>query len=296
MTKEKNRNHSIDIRDRKNPGADEIFALNFINISSPFRFRKYYRSGLRSHIFEVLLSEDLDKEINGIIEDGIRIYPRARPIKMFRIFRNYFKKIEDIFTEIKKYNLLLDVLGQDYIAISEEFIVDYTQTSKSSILLCGLQEYINGEILDPWKAFNIEHLKHLPFSCRQNIDSDKFSTTVRKNLNRFTYRIREMISSYNYIPDLAGVGNLIVTPDGGLKLVDINNIVPVRFEKTVPLDDRGYPACDVSIQVLFMLETNLLNKNMDPGDPLAEFFLAKERKERVNRLERNFYKRIESTI
>ena len=90
-------NQPIDIRDQAHLSGSEVKNLNFIKASKALVFRKYYRSGLRSHIFEVLLARDVLKETQGEISDGIRMFPRARPIKMFRILRNRFKNKEAIF-------------------------------------------------------------------------------------------------------------------------------------------------------------------------------------------------------
>ncbi|MFH2092246.1 MAG: hypothetical protein ABIJ31_07775, partial [Pseudomonadota bacterium] len=253
----------LDIRDRKNLSGEEIKSLNFINGSGPYCFRKYYRSGLRSHIFEVLLVEDMHKETNGIIENGVRIFPRACPEKVFRIFRKRFATSEQIVQEIHKYNILLDVLGPDLIALSEEFMVEYTNAGGNTILLCGLQEYIKGEILDPWKIFGKTYIQdlHSLMPCHA-ATRENFVQTATKNIERFVTKIRQMIIENGYIPDLAGIGNLILTPDGTLKLVDINNIVQINYDKTVPIDDKGYPSCDVSVQVLHILEQKLLNTDL----------------------------------
>jgi hypothetical protein len=95
------------MRDQAYLSGSEVKKLNFIKMSTTLEFRKYYRSGLRSHIFEVLEARDVQRETQGEIIDGIRIFPRARPLKMFRILRNRFKNKEAVFKEIKKYNTLL---------------------------------------------------------------------------------------------------------------------------------------------------------------------------------------------
>ena len=279
-----------DIRDRKNLSGEEILSLNFINDSGPYCFRKHYRFGLRSHIFEVLLAKDVLQEINGVMEDGILVFPRARPKKVFRIFRSRFTTTKKIFHEIQKYNILIDILGPDLIALSEEFIVDYTGAKESHILLCGLQEYIEGEILDPWKIFSSTYLEELSQSLSHNrIPQTTFVQTARKDIEIFVKKIRQMIIEKGYIPDLAGIGNLILTHEGKLKLVDINNIVTINFEDTIPIDDKGYPSCDVSVHVLFILETRILQKDPYEDDPLYQFFLSPERKKKVEILEHQFY-------
>ena len=279
-----------DIRDQAYLSGEDVKQLNFIKDSRQYVFRKYYRSGLRSHIFEVLLAGDVEKETQGVILDGIRVFPKAVPIKMFRIFRSRFDSKDEIFFEIKRYKTLLDHLGPAFIARSEEFITDYRGTGTTRILLCGLQEYIHGEILDPWRLSGRENLTALLSSMPHPGDMDSRLQTAVTSVRDFVRGIRELITTTGYIPDLAGVGNLIITPGGGIKLVDINNIVEIKKDHTVHLDDKGYPACDVSIQVLSILETKLLNKNLSRTDPLFKLFLHPERLETVKAIEREFYK------
>ncbi|MFH2091578.1 MAG: hypothetical protein ABIJ31_04370, partial [Pseudomonadota bacterium] len=71
--------------------------------------------------------------------------------------------------------------------------------------------------------------------------------------------------------------------------VDINNIVQINYDKTVPIDDKGYPSCDVSVQVLHILEQKLLNTDLSADDPLYRFFLSPGRIKKVKRLEQQFY-------
>jgi len=78
-------NKTTDIRDRAYLSGSEVQTLNFIKDSGRYSFRKFYRSGLRSHIFEVIKAEDILKETQGEITNGIRLFPRARPQKIFRI-------------------------------------------------------------------------------------------------------------------------------------------------------------------------------------------------------------------
>ncbi|MBU2429452.1 MAG: hypothetical protein KKH99_02060, partial [Proteobacteria bacterium] len=148
----------IDIRDQSHLSGEHIVNLNFIKDSDRYVFRKYYRFGLRSHIFEVLLKKDIRTESCGKMADGIRVFPRATPVKIFRILRNRFENLDAVFMEIEKYKMLLKILGPDLIAQSEEFIVDYTGTGGRQVVLCGLQEYIDGEILDPWRIFGPDYL------------------------------------------------------------------------------------------------------------------------------------------
>ncbi len=303
-------NQITDIRDQAHLSGNEVKKLNFIKNSKTLVFRKYFRSGLRSHIFEVLLAGDILKETQGEIIDGIRMFPRARPVKMFRILRNRFETKEAVFREIKKYNTLLKFLGPDLIACSEEFMADYAGGKKNQIVLCGLQEYVEGQILDPWRLFGDNYLMNLFLSMprggsslRAEIAPAKIAPaevapaevapatvkTAKNNIAIFVERIRQMIAQTGYIPDLAGIGNLILTPTGALKLVDINNIVEVKRSDTILLDDKGYPSCDVSIEVLSILERDILKRNISNDDPLYLFFLSPERKKRVTVIENEFY-------
>ncbi|RLB92882.1 MAG: hypothetical protein DRH26_05255 [Deltaproteobacteria bacterium] len=284
-------NQRTDIRDQAYLSGSEVKKLNFIKASTALEFRKYYRSGLRSHIFEVLEAREVQKETQGEIIEGIRMFPRARPLKMFRILRTRFKNKEAVFQEIKKYNTLLKFLGSDLIALSEEFMADYTGTGESQIVLCGLQEYVDGQILDPWRLFGDNYLMDL-FGSMPRTDGLDHPTLVdkaRKNIKNFVKKIREMITLTGYIPDLAGIGNLILTPEGDLKLVDINNIVEIKLNDTIPLDDKGYPSCDVSIEVLSILERDILQQEIHMDDPLYRLFLSPERRKKVKAIENEFY-------
>ena len=303
-------NQVTDIRDQAHLSGSEVKKLNFIKNSKTLVFRKYFRSGLRSHIFEVLLAGDILKETQGEIIDGIRMFPRARPVKMFRILRNRFESSEAVFLEIKKYNTLLKFLGPDLIACSEEFMADYAGGKKNQIVLCGLQEYVEGQILDPWRLFGDNYLMDLFRSMTRQGSSPQAKAaqakvaqakiaraevakaivkTAKKNITTFVERIRQMIAQTGYIPDLAGIGNLILTHSGTLKLVDINNIVKIKRSDPILLDDKGYPSCDVSIEVLSILERDILKKDISKDDPLYRFFLSPERKKRVTAIEKEFY-------
>lgn len=285
-------NKPEDIRDRAHLSGSEVQKLNFVNDSSRYIFRKHYRSGLRSHIFEILAAQDVLKETCGEIIDGIRLFPRARPKKIFRILRNRFKSTEAVFLEIKKYRMLLKFIGPEFIAQSDEFIVDYTGTETNQIVLCGLQEYIEGEILDPWRLLGKGYLQDLfkPY-IHGEPHLQALVHKAKKNIAKFVKRTREMITDTGYIPDLAGVGNLVLTPDGVLKLVDINNIVKIKLNDSILIDDKGYPSCDVSIEVLSILEQKILQKEIHMDDPLYRLFLSPGRKRRVKALEKEFYKK-----
>ncbi len=289
----KTENDFVDIRDKVSLSGEEFKELNFINSSGKYEFRKYYRSGLRSHILEVLRSDDVKKETQGELVDGIRMFPRARPVNMFRILRHKFRSTTEVFQEIKKYPILLKALGPEYIALSDEIIVDYFRAGQDRILLCGLQEYVDGEILDPWRFFGRNYLHDLYKSMI--IDDLHVHILVNKaksSIKGFVKKIRQMISDTGYLPDLAGIGNLILTPDAQLKLVDINNIVKIKLDDHILIDDKGYPSCDVSVEVLSILERDLLSKEIHMDDPLYKLFLAPSRRKKVKELEKAFYKKI----
>lgn len=281
---------SQDIRDRDYADGEAVLSLNFINETGPLTFRKYHRSGLRSLIFEVVSKVDVQKETRGEVVDGIRMFPRARPLKIFRIFRTRVDSIEKIFKEIERYRHLLTYLGPDLLARSEEFMASYEIDGSHRILFCGLQEYVPGEILDPWRPWGKGSLAAM-FSAAPN--PEQATETARKQLTQFLKKIRNMIHETGYIPDLAGVGNLVLTPEGRLKLVDINNIVKLTFDDEIPLDDRDYPACDVTIQALARLETHILGRPVDMSDPLYRHFLPAQRQARAKVYERLFYQSLD---
>jgi hypothetical protein len=282
-----------DIRDIPSLTGKEVAALNFITDSEMYYFRKHNRQGMRSHIFEVLAIRDLLKETKGELVAGTRWYPRAVPKYMLRILRTRFTSLEQILDEVKKYTLVLKFLGPELIAISNEFIVEYTGTGKSEIVLCGFQEYVQGAILDPWGLVG-----EAPFEtfCKTRFSSDKVDkklvSTGINSIATFVRRMRKMITESGYVTDLAGNGNLILTDTGHVKLVDINNIVKVSKDDTIFLDDKGYPSCDKSIEVLYILEEKILkNKNLS-ADILYRHFLSEDRTKRVSSLEKQFFENL----
>jgi hypothetical protein len=282
-----------DIRDIASLSGKEVAQLNFIRDSKSYCFRKHNRQGMRSHIFEVLSAEELVKETNGEIVTGIRWYPRAVPRYMLRILRTRFTSLDEILEEIKKYTLVLKYLGTELIATSTEFIVEYTGTGNSEIVLCGLQEYVQGAILDPWALFGRTPLKtfYLSRFPDDKPDTVRLAKTL-ETVSAFVKRMRKMILETGYITDLAGNGNLILTRAGQIKLVDINNIIKVSMDDTILLDDKGYPSADKSIEVLSLLEEKILKKEMIAGDPLYRHFLSADRKKRVRRLEQKFFENL----
>lgn len=281
---------SRDIRDIASLTGKEVARLNFIRDSRSCHFRKHNRQGMRSHIFEVLAAQDLARETEGEIIDGIRWYPRAVPKYMLRILRTRFKSLEETLDEIKRYTVVLKYLGPELIAVSTEFIVEYTGTGKSEIVLCGLQEYVSGAILDPWGLVGEHPLDTFYLSRFPDDESDSArSAKAIESVATFVRQMRKMITESGYITDLAGNGNLIMTGSGQVKLVDINNIIKVSEDDTILLDDKGYPSCDKSIEVLSILEEKILKKENLSDDPLYGHFLSVGRKQRVRSLEKKFF-------
>ena len=114
-----------DIRDKPCLDHDDILKLNFIRNPGRYHFRRHYRAGLRSHLMEVLNPEDVAKEKSGVVVDGLRMFPRAIPLKMFRIFRRRFKGLSEAKEELRRVRIVESYLGPDHIARSSEFLVHY---------------------------------------------------------------------------------------------------------------------------------------------------------------------------
>ncbi|HDZ91788.1 MAG: hypothetical protein JRJ09_01410 [Deltaproteobacteria bacterium] len=290
-------NLSGDIRDRPRLGHSDVVELNFIR-EGKFLFRRHHRTGLRSHIMEVLRPGDVAAEKEGMIRDGLRWFPRAVPVKMLRIFRTRFSTLRDAEIELTRVKVVGRYLGPEYMARSDEFLVDYEVDGGYEPLLCGLQEYVDGEILDPWGPLDSEYLTTLfrrigPGGGRE--EARMWKQNVRKRAEKALERIGRMIREAGLVPDLAGVGNLLMTPGGNMKLVDINNISRVSLENRIPLDDRRYPACDKSIQAFSLLEQKLLQRPVDMGDPVFSTFLDPERMREVQSIEIEFHRSMAPT-
>lgn len=284
-----------DIRDKPYLTHEDVLKLNFIKAPNPYRFRRHYRAGLRSHIMEILNSEDLEREKAGVSMDGLRSFPRARPVRMLRIFRTRFRSFREAAEEPRRVKILESYLAPINLARSDEFIVDYVVAGKCDYLLCGLQEYVEGEILNPWRSLGGDQLLSMLRRMQRNdkwaFDGEpaRWIPTLRDNAATFLGRLKEMILKENYVPDLAGVGNLILTRQGHIRLVDINNVSRVPVDTAIPLDDRGYPVCDKSIEALSLLEEKLLGRVPELKDPVYEKFLLPERMKEVKALENAFH-------
>jgi len=283
-----------DVRDRPSLSEADVLELNFIRRPARYVFRRHYRAGLRSHIMEVLRLEDVAREREGVAVDGITWFPRAKPIRMLRIFRTRFRSLRDGEAEVQRVKVIETYLVADHLARSEEFLVGYVTGGRSEILLCGLQEFVDGEILDPWSPLDRECLLALfrQMECGnvsgQGEGAEEWLLKVRGSAASFIAKIKKMVAETRHVPDLAGLGNLLVTPSGGIKLVDINNVSPVTFRPHIELDDRGYPVCDKSIEALWLLEEKLLGAFDWHEDPVYRIFLMPERMREVEDLVKGF--------
>ncbi len=285
-----------DIRDKTSLCHDDVIGLNFIKASGPHVFRRHFRQGLRSHIMEILKQADVAIESRGTMIDGTRWFPRARPTHMLRIFRTKLTSLESALSEIKRVKVIERYLGPDFIAESSEFLVDYYGPDGPCIMLCGFQAYVPGEILDPWTLLDGDRLFASLYANLQRRDAcsgarlTEWIAVARHKADRFVGQIKQMVRDVRHIPDLAGAGNLVLNREGQIRLVDINNISPVAFNDAIPLDDKGYPVCDKSIEALSLIERKVLGRPIDFQDPLYRFFLDPDRLKRVNCAEERFYR------
>jgi hypothetical protein len=290
-----------DIRDKAHISHEDIIQLNFIRKPGSYVFRKYHKQGLRSQIMEVLDPDDVIKQNRGEIINEMLFFPWAMPLKMLRIFRIRFDSLTDVFEEIRKVRIIEKYLPSDSYAKSEEFIVDYMWNGNRDFILCGLQEYVAGEILNPWETTGTNQLENFFAGIginRRNtpgMSTDQLVARFRKNVEKFIKSVKKMILEANYVPDFAGLENLLVTPEGDIKLVDINNISRVSFGPDIRLDDKGYPVCDKSIEAISILEQKLLDKPIDKTETLYKIFLDPQRMKEVSVLEENFHRSLKLT-
>lgn len=284
----------MDIRDRSFVSHHDVTALNFIQSTAPYYFRRHFKNGLRSHIMEVLLSADVENESKGVVIDGLKWFPTAQPLKMLRIFRRKFQSLNEAFNEIKRLRIIEKYLDPQHIAKSIEFITEYQMNNHSELVLCGLQEFVLGEALDPW---HLPRMADIP-GIIDAINADplqppgrsphEFTQIVNKDVGSFVKEVKTLIFETGYVPDLAGRGNLLLTRTGHIKLVDINNIIHIRLNGPIPLDDIGYPVCDKSIEALYLLERHFFNQLPNAEDPVYQSILTPQRMKEVSELEQSF--------
>jgi hypothetical protein len=290
-----------DIRDKSIIRHEDVIALNFIMDSGNYIFRRHHLNGLRSHIMEVLSSEDVEKENQGVCVDAIQRFPIAKPLKILRIFRKRFSGFKEILDEIRRFQIVGRYLTSIHVAMSEEFIVDYQVENDHDILLCGLQEYVEGECLDPWSVQKTNFLENLTQKLAERPDPRKFLSKnklmhkIEQSVGSFVMRVKQMIRQAHCVPDLAGNRNILVTFEGEVKLVDINNITHISSDGCVLMDDFNYPVCDKSIEALSLMEQKLLRRKIKKNDPVYVHFLKPERLREVERLTRQFHRAMQKT-
>jgi hypothetical protein len=244
---------------------------------------------------EVLKRADVERERTGVVIEGVRWFPKARPIKMLRIFRTKFIGLDQALEEVKRVKIIEKYLAPDHVAVSDEFLVDYMMDGKRDFILCGLQEAIEGEILDPWSPITEVHLAELfsrmvrSVKGNQDMSTERLVTRAQERVHKFIEGVKRMVLEANHVPDLAGVGNLLLTPEGEVKLVDINNISRVSFGPDIPIDDKGYPVCDKSVQALALLEQKIIGNPIKGEETVYETFLDAQRVRRVKALEDKFH-------
>jgi hypothetical protein len=284
-----------DVREKASLNHQEVVRLNFVRDPGTYIFRRHYKQGLRSHVMEVLRRDDVGRERAGVVIEGIRWFPKAKPIKMLRIFRTKFNSLNEALEEVKRVKIIEKYLAPDHVAMSDEFLVDYVRDGKRDFILCGLQEAVEGETLDPWSPITKDHLAEL-FSRmgRESADAsgrrtERLIKRAQKRANKFIEGVKRMILEANHVPDLAGVGNLLLTPEGEVKLVDINNISRVSFGPTIRVDDKGYPVSDKSIQALSLLEQKILVRAINKKETVYKTFLDSQRVRDVKVLEDRFH-------
>ncbi len=285
-----------DIRDKPTITQVDVLALNFVNSATPYVFRKHFRQGLRSHIMEILDPLDVEMEQTGTVVDGVRWFPKARPRRMLRIFRSRLKRLDRALKEIERVKIVERYLSPDFMATSVECIMDYHGPDGWDLMLCGFQEYVQGEILDPWTILDGVNLLPSLYDQLHNaerasaLSKETWIAAVRQNGQQFVANLKRMILEAGHIPDLAGAGNLIITAGAEIRLVDINNISRVDFDGSINLDEKGYPVCDKSIEALALIEEKIIGRRVDMQDKLFKHFLESNRWKVVKAKEALFWK------
>jgi hypothetical protein len=277
-----------DIRDKACLAHEDVVALNFIKNSGRYLFRRHFRNGLRSHIMEVLDAGQAHLENQGRVVDGVRLFPKAVPLKMLRIFRTRLQSPDQALNEIIKLRVIETFLTRDQFAGSSEFIVDYSSPAGPAMLLCGLQEYVEGRKLDPWRLKSGGIFKSYPELSDK--EQAVFAARLRESAQRFVEGVKHMIQNAGYIPDIAGQRNLLVTRSGNICLVDINNVSRVRHSSKIFLDDKGYPVCDKSIEALALIDRYLCGNKNCAGELLYHIFLDPGRMRSVAAMDASFHR------
>jgi hypothetical protein len=278
-----------DIRFKRDIRHEDILELNFIRKPCRFFFRKHFSEGLRSRLMQVLDPEDVAAETRGVVRNGIRWFRLARPRMMLRIFKTPFRNLQEAHKETRFFKTLQRYLPVRHYAVSQEFVAHYRAPGGDEILLCGLQEYVDGRVLDPWRENGLELPEtQLSRSGAEPGHPRVKPEAIRHNAASFVANVKNMIRKAGVIPDLAGVGNIRVTAAGDIKLIDINNISRLCFDSRIRLDEKGYPVGDKSIEALYRIERYLSRKADAADEYIYRLFLTGERMARVRDLEKQF--------
>ena len=120
---------------------------------------------------------------------------------------------------------------------------------------------------------------------------DCWLASARHQGGLFVDNLKRMVLESGHIPDLAGAGNLIFTADGSIRLVDINNISPITLDASIPLDEKGYPVCDKSVEALSLIEEKIAGRPIPEKETLYRVFLNTERRDAVRKREEAFWRR-----
>ena len=288
-----------DIRNKPSINHSDVIALNFIRATAPYVFRKHFRQGLRSRIIEILNPNDISNEKTGTTCKGVRRFPRAMPRNMLRIFRTRLENLDEAWGEIERFKIVSHYLAPDFLAHSYEFIVDYNGPKGYEPMLCGFQEYIDGEVVDPWTILSEETLLPTLYKTMNerglvnSLPEDEWIAVARRKGVHFVNKIKSMVTKSGYIPDLAGVGNLRMKPGGEICLVDLNNISPVHGDASIVLDEKGYPVSDKSIESLSLIEEKIVGQPVDMGEMIYKRFLSNHRRRLVEEKMEIFNRKIQ---
>jgi hypothetical protein len=237
---------------------------------------------------EVLEAGQVHQEIHGRVVDGVRLFPKAVPLKMLRIFRTRLSSISQALNEIVKLRVIETFLARDQFAGSSEFIVDYIGSSGPGMLLCGLQEFVEGRKLDPWRLKSGGIFRAYPEMIGK--EQKAFAARLRKSARRFVGGVKRMIQKSGYIPDIAGQRNLLVTRPGNIRLVDINNVSRVIYTHKIFIDDKGYPVCDKSMEALALMDRHLCGNTSCREESLYHMFLDPVRMREVAAMDASFHR------
>lgn len=253
--------------------------------------------GTRSCIVMLFDRDEYTRQREGVVIDNKKQYPKAHPKQVLRILRNGAEKTDHLQPMLDDYHFLVENFvgdGEDQLAQSNELIVELND--KDISLLCqrteilsppdhkhflvGLQQYIHGDTLDPWRQIAISKLKEcakvspVNLGVHLRLDADGISK-LESSFRLMRTRIHTCLREHKKIPDL-GIGNTIMEPSGSLTIIDINNLIraPENLAE-IPTDENGYPAFHGSIDSLLQIDRIL--GDTEGKEVEQEWFDAKTR-------------------